>query len=102
MRLREVVRGSVEEFTTTFTDQDGGAVTPASAELIVNYLGEDGERVSTEPITATEQTDGSWFALWDTSVAQPAQVDWVIRSTNPASAEQGSFMLVANLANLSE
>lgn len=92
-------RGNAIEFTATFTDADGEAVTPDSATVKVNFLNSDSER-ETETVMMNEQSDGSWFGIWDSSDALPARVDWSMQSANPASVKDGSFDLEANRANL--
>lgn len=94
-----IFRGSVVDFSTTFTDADGVAVDPASALLVVNFLNAAGERES-EAIQMDQDTDGNWVAEWSSAAAMPARTYWSMRSNNPTSAQDGFFELRGNLANL--
>lgn len=100
MILDEITRGNVVEFTVTFLDADGDAIDPDSAVLKVNFLNAEEERetVSVDMSAVT----GGWFAEWDSSDALEARVYWSVKSTTPASAKDGAFKLVGNLANVGE
>lgn len=98
MILDEIIRGNMVEFAVTFLDVNGNPVEPSSAELKVNFLNAEGERATVA--TAMNADTGGWFAEWDSSDALEARVYWSVKSTNPASAKDGVFLLKANPANV--
>lgn len=92
-----VVRGSTVIFITTFTDNVGAIVNPASANLYVTYrkLG-----VVTTDTVALAQSGNTWTASWGSSVADGGPADWHIRSAGSSKAAmEGRLILKTNLAN---
>lgn len=92
-----VVRGSTIVFITTFTDNTGAVVNPASASLTVTYrkLG-----VLTTDTVALVQSGNTWTASWGSSVADGGPADWHIRSAGSnKAAMEGRLLLKTNLAN---
>lgn len=98
MTLEYIIRGNEVEFAATFLDSAGLVVEPASVELTISYFNSAGTRATTT-LTMGENTDGSFEALWLSSVAKKGRVFWSLRSIGPPSADQGFFELSANLAN---
>lgn len=99
MSLNIVIRGNTVELTSVFTDADGGPLNPSSAVAVVNFKNAGGDRES-ETVPMSEQSDGAWLGLWNSSNARPGRVYWSVRAENPSAAEDGQFDLRANLANL--
>lgn len=99
MPVAKIVRDNVVEFTVTFRDADGVAIDPDAATLTVNFRNPNDEREN-ETIDMDPQTDGTWFASWESDVALPGRTYWSAKSSSPAAAEDGMFDLVANPANL--
>jgi hypothetical protein len=99
MLTQTIVRGNIVEIRTTFADIDGAAVDPLSAIATINFVSADNIR-ETVNFAMEVDTDGTWFALWDSSEALQGRVYWSILATDPASADEGFFELKANLANL--
>lgn len=97
MIVEHIKRGNIVSFTATFLDTDGNIASPSAATLYVSFMRFE-ERVE-DSAEMEEQTDGSWFAEWDSSDATKGKVHWSVRSTGPSSAQDGSFDLDANLAN---
>lgn len=95
-----IIRGNLARFSAIFYDATGAVASPSSAAVIVNYLNEAGARVDSDPIEMSQQTDGSFYAEWDSSAAQPARVYWSAKAVSPAGAQDGLFDLEANPANL--
>jgi hypothetical protein len=95
--MTDVTRGSTVVFVTTFRDNTGAVVNPASANLYLRYRA--GGVVTTATVALT-QSSNTWTASWDSSVADGGRADWHIRSagTNKAAME-GSLNLKINLAN---
>lgn len=98
MIVEQIVRGNEVDFTTTFTDENDAGVEPATVELSISYLDEDGDR-ATLTVGMDGASDGTFAYLWDSSDAKAGRVYWAIRTTDPLSAEEGYFDLVANRAN---
>jgi hypothetical protein len=96
--LQNIVRGNDVEFLITFLDVDDVEITPASATVTVNYLS-GGERVN-EGIELETNSDGVWAGTWSSIAADVGRVFWSARSESPTSVQDGSFNLLANLANL--
>lgn len=72
---------------------------PNNAELVVAYTNTAGA-----PATQTIElsvADGVWSGSWDSSVAGPGRVDWMVHCWNGlVAAAQGSFEVIANSANI--
>jgi hypothetical protein len=98
MLLTYIKRGNVVTFSAELLDADGNTVTPASVNLYVNYVDEDGNRII-DTIEMVDTTAGTWEAEWDSSVALKGRVHWSVRSFEPSSAQDDQFQLEANLAN---
>lgn len=98
-----IIRGATIQFATNFYDINGVLVQPDSAT--VNILPAN----STTPISVSMNPPSGpetrWTALWDTrGVAAPQVIFWSIHTGTgdpvPVTAEDGSFQLSANPANL--
>ena len=83
------VRGQTVTITATFS--------AAPEDPVLHYAyQQDGETVLGE-VDMTENSDGEWQAVIDTSPAEDGIVYWTIRATG--IAQEGNFRLVANPAN---
>lgn len=73
---------------------------PSSAVAVVRYCTLQGSTNETS-INLTLGGDGvTWSGTWDSSVAGPGRVDWVVYSSGGVeAASQGSFVIQANSAN---
>jgi len=95
--MTDITRGSTVVFVTTFKDDTGAIVNPASANLYLKFRTGNVIQSATVPLV---QSGNTWTASWDSSVADGGRADWHIRSagTNKAAME-GSLSLKTNLAN---
>jgi hypothetical protein len=101
MLIEIIDRGNEVEFTTEFLNRNDEPLTPSVATVTVNYLNMDSERES-EVVTLTQQSDTTWYGIWDSQKAQPARTYYTVRSESPDSAEDGYFELAGNLANVTD
>ena len=94
-----VTRGADIAFSSTFKNSLNAIFSPPSASVRLSYS------INGVPSTDTiameySSTDGKWRASWSTKFADPGQIDWFISTGGVVdSADQGSFLLVANSAN---
>lgn len=95
----KIVRGTLLHFRSVPRGADGEPVEPDSMKLYLNYVHADGTSSTDAPIVMSEQTDGSFHATFDTSVAEPGAAFASIRAVNPSAAEDIKFTIVANVAN---
>lgn len=90
-------------FTYLPKDAAGAPVSPDSATLTINFIGENGPEAIDPPITMTPPgvLGAPWTATWNTKDigAKPGQVDWCITASVPDDVVQKSFFLDANRAN---
>jgi hypothetical protein len=93
------VRGAMVVFTATPLDCDGNLMTPDSMKLYLNYAHADGVTKTDDPLYMVQQTDGVWKAEFDTSHCVGGLVQASIRSSEPPSANDLKFSIVANAAN---
>lgn len=101
MLIETIDRGNEVEFTVTFLNKDGAPLLPSDANVTINYLDADGVRAN-EVVPLANQTDDTWYGLWDSQKAQQARTYWTVRSFAPDSAEDGFFELKGNLANIAD
>ncbi len=94
----KVVRGQLMTFTASPTDYLEDAVSPDSIVLYLNYPHADGT-TSTDTMTMEQQSDGTWFAEFDTADAEPGALFVSFRASNPAAAYDEKFTITANAAN---
>jgi hypothetical protein len=94
-------RGSTIEWSTTFKDAAGDAVTPDAAVLRISFPGLTSRRDSTEIELELDDDTGAWVATWDSSEAKPGMVRWSIKAVagDLLIADDGDFCLFANTAN---
>ena len=105
----QVVRGTMLHISSRFrSDAD---TQPTSVRCVICYRDvNDHRQTATIALTAAIDTwtddDGNvhtvdvWSGSWDTSVAGPGRVGWVVQSVGPCQvAEEGHFTIVANEAN---
>lgn len=94
-------RGATVHFDAIFTDANGAPATPATVELSINYF--DGTKRTEQPVAMTfDVFTNSWVYDWDSSISQPCDVNWSIKSdpaTPPVYVCDGCFPLSANIAN---
>lgn len=95
----KIVRGALLVFTSRPKDVDGQPVEPGTVRLYLNYVHADETTSTDPPIDMELQTDGSYRAEFDTSVAEPGPVFASIRTTLPSAADDIKFTLTANVAN---
>jgi hypothetical protein len=94
-----VIRGNTVTFTSSPTDADGAPVEPDSVTLTLSYVGNNSaERTSTS--TDMSHSGDSWIASFNTGLCQSCLVEWSVKAAGPAAADEGSFNVVANRANL--
>lgn len=98
MLVTYYVRGNLFAFTATFLDVNEQEVEPETVALTIDYL-LAGVRTA-ETIALDPLTDGSFYGAWDSSVADRGRVDWAVRAQVPPAADEGTFTLTANLANI--
>ncbi len=98
--MTTITRGNVVSFSTTFVDVNDDPVTVASATIHINFKNTDGQRDTAE-VSMSSDGDG-WIAEWDSTDARPCTVYWSAKGETPHCAEDGSFTVVANKANLSD
>jgi hypothetical protein len=101
MLVETIDRGNEVEFTVQFLNRESLPISPLSATVTISYVNSAGERVD-EIVNLTPQAGNVWFGIWDSQIAQPARTYWTVRSFTPDSAEDGFFLLAANLANLAD
>lgn len=95
-----VTRGADVAFSTSFTNSLGQPFEPPSATVILSYSRNGIPAMATSDMSYNA-TDGKWRASWSTRIADPGQVDWFIDTGGLVdAADQGSFLIVANTANL--
>lgn len=95
----EIVRGNSVTIKATFKDALGATVTPSSAAVFISFPSSSGQRSTVElPLV---NNAGEWSATWDSSNARVGEVFWSAqtKNTTPSAAVDGSFMLIANMAN---
>jgi len=92
-------RGETLQFTFVTDDINGNPVLPSGAYLEISYY--DRSRVKTTTrIEMSPETDG-FAADWNSTVAYPGIISWVMASEDAfVAAQQGQFILAANDANL--
>ena len=95
----KVVRGQLMTFIATPKDYLDSIVTPASVTLYVTYPNSGGA-TSDETIVMEANSDGTWEAEFDTSVARPGALFVSIQAEGPSAAEDLKYSIVANAANL--
>lgn len=97
--MSRFVRGNEVVCSGTFTPAFGTAQ-PSAAEAVLTYKDTSGDD-QTSTITLTKGTDNVWSGTWDSNLAGCGTVEWVIRcSGGLQAATQGTFVIVANTANL--
>lgn len=101
--LQTVIRGATIQFATTFFDVNNNPINPDSATI--NILPSLATAPVTVPMVAPAPPGLIWTALWDTrNVPAPQTVYWSIHTGSldpiPVTAEDGTFQLSANPANL--
>lgn len=101
MLVSTIVRGNLVAFETSFLDAEGIPISPGSVTVTVDFVDGSGSRVS-ETITMSEDTDGEWSAVWDSSEAAAGRVYWAVRAYEPPAADESFFKLAANRANPDE
>lgn len=93
------IRGELLVFRATPKDEDGNTVTPSTIKVYLNYKHSDGTTSTDPAINMDPDTLGQYVAEFDSKVAEPGALFWSIRTTVPASAQDGKITLVANAAN---
>jgi len=106
------IRGNSIGFTVTFTDANNLPVSPVSVNLTLAYMnyaapnpppatcGTTIPEIVRQTLPMTLTGPGTFFVAWDSSVAGPGKVSWVVQSQGPEAAWEGFFLLEANLANV--
>ena len=85
--------------TGIFTPAPGQVGTPTSAELVLDYTNTSDVK-TTEQIQMTVGTDGTWYALWDSSNCKGGSVEWMVHCWGGlVAATEGTFHIKANRAN---
>ena len=98
MSCQAIIRGNTVLFTATFYDPDGVVMTVGSANVVVSFMTANVPQLVTISMTAIGTT---WKATWDSSVADTGTVYWhVVSAGQPAAADDGSFSITANAANV--
>lgn len=94
-----VVRGADVAFSTTFKNSLNVPFDPPSATIKIAYAVNGTPTIDTVTMNYYP-ADGKWRATWSTKGSDPGQIDWFIDSGGEIdSADQGSFLVVANTAN---
>lgn len=95
--MTSYVRGNTVSFSATPKDKDGNPVTPASANLYLEYITVAGSRTT---VTIALTPASTLTYAWDSSVAREGLVNWSIKAVGSVKiAIDGSFMLTANESN---
>lgn len=99
-----IIRGATVQFATTFYDVDGLVVQPdmATVRIVPAFADDPPVEIAMAPPSGSST---QWKALWDTrDVQAPQAIYWSIHTGSmdpiPVTAEDGSFLLSANPANL--
>jgi hypothetical protein len=94
----DIVRGNNLLICGSFWSR--ACVQPTSATMTLRYRDLQ-EHVQTAVVNLAYNTEThKWTGSWDTSVAGPCRVDWVVQSAGALlAAAEGNFNIVANLAN---
>lgn len=94
-----VTRGADVAFTTSFKNSLEQPFEPPSANVRLSYS-VNGVLTTATVAMSISPIDNQWRATWPTKGADAGQVDWFIDTGGVVdSAEQGSFLIVANTAN---
>lgn len=99
--MDQFYRGSVIRVTSTPKDADGNLIFPVTATAYLNYVILGGRNQATLVLNRVG-TDGPYQNDWDTSDLtdmRPGVVEGSIRTTDPASGEDFTFEILANVAN---
>jgi hypothetical protein len=94
-----VTRKNEVIFSGVFVAADGSGAQPTNAEAVVAYKSLSGDE-RTATITLTN-TAGTWTGVWDTSDAEPGNVDYTVRCWGGVvAAQDGKITLKANRSNM--
>ena len=94
-----VTRGADVSFSSTFKNSLDVPFQPPSATIKIAYAVNGTPRTDVVSMSYSA-TDGRWRASWASKIADAGQVDWFIDTGGVIdSADQGSFLIVANTAN---
>lgn len=97
--MTEITRQNEIVCAATFIKADGSAGNPTNAEAKVYYTDLAGG-TGIETITLTQDADGVWRGIWDSSPAGAGPVEWTARCWGGfKGADQGTFYIKANRAN---
>jgi|GEM_PF-3825264 len=97
--MSRFIRGNDIVCSGKFTPVTGTSQ-PSMAEAVLTYTDPDGDPASST-ITLTKDANNVWSGVWDSNLAGCGIVQWVIRcSGGLQAATQGTFVIVANAANL--
>lgn len=102
MGTQVIVRGATIQFATTFYDVNNNIIMPDNATI--NIVPSMTQTAVLVPMTPVGGVSTLWTAYWDTRNIPAGVVYWSIHTGNtdpiPVVAEDGSFTLTANPANL--
>lgn len=97
--MSSVTRGTEVICSGTFTALDGSGDTPTEAYFILSYTGNSGS-TTTSTITMTQDINGVWTGIWDSTLCKEGRVDWRATCRGGLRAtKQGAFVVLANNAN---
>ena len=93
----QVTRNSDVFFNTTFKDNNGNTLTPASVVLRVSFKKSKTPNIA--QITMSAQNDGSWLGVWTAANCDEGDVSWAVIATGASNiSDQGCFTVIANKA----
>lgn len=94
----EIKRNSDVFFRTTFKDQNGLTMQPASVTLRVSFKKFKKPGMATMAMQA--QGDGSWLGIWTAANVDEGDCNWAVLGTGLTNvSDQGCFTIIANPAN---
>lgn len=95
------IRKNLLTISAVFAANDGTDTQPTSVVAYVNYNNRSGQRVTDQITCSYDSTSKEWSGHWDSSNAEQGNVEWMIYGSGALqAAQQGSFQVLANLANV--
>lgn len=97
--MSAITRGTEVICSGTFTAADGSGDTPTDAYFILSYTNNAGAADSAT-ITMTQDVDGVWSGVWDSTLCREGRVDWRATCNGGLKVtKQGTFVVLANNSN---
>lgn len=97
MLVKNVFRGNIVTFTSTFYDANNAVLNPTAPTLSIYYKSNGTYITVTSNLALSANV---WTGVWDSSNADVGLVEWHISGgTGVPIAQDGDFRIIANKAN---